>query len=210
MRTALLTTILAVVACSSADQADTPEPAAQAASPSPAPATRDTAVLETSKGNIVIELDPSRAPETVANFLKHVRAGYYNGLIFHRIESGFVIQAGAVTEEARERSSSVFPVRNEAQNGLKNARGTVAMARTGDPHSATSEFFINLRDNVRLDHTAPTLDGWGYAVFGRVIAGMDVVDAIAATPITRRGIYRSFPTEPTVIRRATVGSPATP
>jgi cyclophilin family peptidyl-prolyl cis-trans isomerase len=198
---------LLLAACSSADRGDAPAPPADSTAPAPAPALRDTVVLETSRGSIVLELDPSRAPETVANFLKHVRAGFYNGLIFHRVEANFVIQAGAVTEDARERTSSIFPLRNEAQNGLKNGRGTVAMARTGDPHSATSEFFINLKDNVGLDHTAPTLEGWGYAVFGRVIDGMAVVDAIAATPTTRRGVYRTYPTEPTVIRRAYVGAP---
>jgi cyclophilin family peptidyl-prolyl cis-trans isomerase len=104
----------------------------------------------------------------------------------------------------------VFPVRNEAQNGLKNLRGTVAMARTADPHSATSEFFINLKDNAGLDYTAPTIEGWGYAVFGRVLAGMAVVDAIAATPTTQRGTYRTYPTQPTVIRRAYLGAPAAP
>jgi cyclophilin family peptidyl-prolyl cis-trans isomerase len=137
-----------------------------------------------------------------------VRAHFYDGLIFHRIEPTFVVQAGAVTEEAGQRTSTVFPVRNEAQNGLKNLRGTVAMARTADPHSATSEFFINLKDNAGLDYRAATIEGWGYAVFGRVIEGMAVVDAIAATPTTRRGTYRTYPTEPTVIRRAYVGAPA--
>ncbi|HET7040126.1 MAG TPA: peptidylprolyl isomerase, partial [Gemmatimonadales bacterium] len=168
----------------------------------------DTVTLETSRGVIVLEVDPVRAPESVANFLKHVRAHFYDGLIFHRIEPTFVIQAGAVTEQAGERTSTVFPVRNEAQNGLKNLRGTVAMARTSDPHSATSEFFINLKDNAGLDHRSATIEGWGYAVFGRVIQGMDVVDAIAATPTTRRGQYRTWPTTPTVIRRAYVGAPA--
>jgi cyclophilin family peptidyl-prolyl cis-trans isomerase len=212
MRTILLAAIaLLPAACSPADRADTPEPAEGTPVPAPAAVTRDTVVLETTRGAIVLELDPSRAPETVANFLRHVRAGFYNGLIFHRIEPNFVIQAGAVTEDARERTSTVFPLRNEAENGLKNTRGTVAMARTGDPHSATSEFFVNLKDNAGLDYSAPTLEGWGYAVFGRVIDGMSVVDAIAATPTTRRGIYRTYPTQPTVIRRAYVGqTTATP
>lgn len=212
MRTVLFAAlVLLPAACAPADRADTPGPAGDSAAPAPAAVTRDTVVLETTRGPIVLEVDPSRAPETVANFLRHVRAGFYNGLIFHRLEPGFVIQAGAVTEDGRERTSTVFPLRNEAENGLKNTRGTVAMARTGDPHSATSEFFINLKDNAGLDHTAPTLEGWGYAVFGRVIEGMTVVDAIAATPTTRRGIYRTYPTQPTVIRRAYVGPPpATP
>jgi cyclophilin family peptidyl-prolyl cis-trans isomerase len=198
--------VIALAACPSA-QEDAPPATAETAPPA---ATRDTVVLETSRGAIVLELDPTKAPETVANFLKHVRAGFYNGLIFHRIEPNFVIQAGAVTEDAGQRTSTIFPLRNEAQNGLKNLRGTVAMARTGDPHSATSEFFINLKDNAGLDYTAPTIEGWGYAVFGRVIDGMAVVDAIAATPTTRRGVYRTYPTQPTAITRASVGPRAPP
>jgi cyclophilin family peptidyl-prolyl cis-trans isomerase len=195
---------LLLTACPSADS---PDGGGDSATAAPAAARRDTVVLETSRGTIVLELDPVKAPETVANFLKHVRAHFYDGLIFHRIEPSFVIQAGAVTEQAGERTSTVFPVGNEAQNGLKNLRGTVAMARTSDPHSATSEFFINLKDNAGLDFRAATIDGWGYAVFGRVIEGMEVVDAVAATPTTRRGTYRTYPTEPTVIRRAYAGAP---
>jgi cyclophilin family peptidyl-prolyl cis-trans isomerase len=209
MRKALIPLAPLLLACPPAEQ-DAPAASAETGVAVAPPTTRDTVVLETSRGRIVLELDPGKAPESVANFLKHVRAGFYDGLIFHRIEPTFVIQAGAVTEAAGQRTSTVFPLRNEAQNGLKNLRGTVAMARTGDPHSATSEFFINLKDNVGLDYTAPTLQGWGYAVFGRVIDGMAVVDAIAATPTTRRGQYRTYPTEPTVIRRAYVGALAPP
>jgi cyclophilin family peptidyl-prolyl cis-trans isomerase len=210
MRKALLPLVpLLLAACPQAEQ-EAPPASAETAAPAQPAATRDTVVLETSRGRIVLELDPGKAPESVANFLKHVRSGFYSGLIFHRIEPNFVIQAGAVTEAAGQRTSTVYPVRNEAQNGLKNLRGTVAMARTGDPHSATSEFFINLKDNAGLDYTAPTIEGWGYAVFGRVIDGMAVVDAIAATPTTRRGPHRTYPTAPTVITRAYVGAPAPP
>lgn len=166
-------------------------------------ATPDTVVLETSKGRIVIELDRGKAPQTVANFERHVGAGFYEGLIFHRIAPGFVIQAGRVTEAFGERKSTVMGVENEARNGLHNLRGTVGMARTQDPHSGTSEFFINLADNsTKLDFKEPTIQGWGYAVFGRVIEGMDVVDAIAATKPVRRGAFSEYPTDPTVIRRA--------
>jgi cyclophilin family peptidyl-prolyl cis-trans isomerase len=207
MRKAVLPLLPLLLAACPQGEREAPAASVEAAPPQPA-ANRDTVVLETSRGRIVLELDPGKAPESVANFLKHVRAGFYSGLIFHRIEPNFVIQAGAVTEAAGQRTSTVYPVRNEAQNGLKNLRGTVAMARTGDPHSATSEFFINLKDNAGLDYRAPTIEGWGYAVFGRVIEGMAVVDAIAATPTTRRGPYGTYPTVPTVITRASVGATA--
>jgi peptidyl-prolyl cis-trans isomerase B (cyclophilin B) len=171
--------------------------------PPPSATTRDTVILETSKGRIVIELVKEKAPQTVANFERHVRAGFYDGLIFHRIAPGFVIQTGRVTEAFGERKSTVMGVENEARNGLHNLRGTVGMARTADPHSGTSEFFINLADNsAKLDFREPTIQGWGYAVFGRVLEGMDVVDAIAATKPIRRGTFTEYPTDPTVIRRA--------
>lgn len=187
--------LVLLAACTGREQAQ-PEPAAAT------PALRDTVVLETSKGRLVMELDREHAPVTVANFLRHVGAGFYDGLIFHRIAPDFVIQAGAVTENMGERKSTIFPIENEADNGLKNLRGTVAMARTLDPHSATSEFFINLKDNAKLDYTAPTERGWGYAVFGRVIEGLDVVDAIARAGNAPRRGYREFPKDPTVIQRA--------
>jgi peptidyl-prolyl cis-trans isomerase B (cyclophilin B) len=187
-----------LVACPSRDK----EQPQVAVAPQPT-ATRDTVILETSKGRIVMELNREQAPQTVANFERHVRAGFYDGLVFHRVAPGFVIQAGRVTESFGERKSTVMGVENEAQNGLHNLRGTVGMARTADPHSGTSEFFINLADNsTKLDFKAPTIQGWGYAVFGRVIEGMDVVDAIAATKPVRRGAFGEYPTDPTVIRHA--------
>jgi len=188
---------MTLAACQPQDQ----PPQETAATAAPAPF--DTVILETSKGQIAIELNRERAPVAVANFQRHVKGGFYDGLIFHRIAPGFVIQAGRVTEDRSERISQVAPITNEADNGLRNTRGTVAMARTDYPHSATSEFFINLTDNTaKLDFRAPTQEGFGYAVFGRVIAGLDVVDAIAAAGNVRRGIYREFPADPTVIRRA--------
>ncbi len=190
-----LVVLLALAACTGREQAQ-PESAASA------PAPLDTVVFETSKGRIVMELDRARAPVSVANFLRHVGAGFYDGLIFHRIAPNFVIQAGAVTEDLGERKSTVFPIENEAANGLKNLRGTVAMARQLDPHSATSEFFVNLKDNTKLDYTASTAREWGYAVFGRVIEGLDVVDAIAKAGSGPRGRHREFPNDPTIIRRA--------
>ncbi len=163
-------------------------------------------VLETTAGNIVMELDRERAPATVENFLLHVRSKFYDGLVFHRVEAAFVIQAGSVTAEMNKRTSSVQPIQSEADNGLRNEQGTVAMARTDYPHSATSEFFINLVDNTaKLDfRDAGSWQGWGYAVFGRVVDGMDVVAAIGRVPVRPRGEHRAMPVEPVVIRRASI------
>ncbi len=190
--------LLTCAACRAPDQ--TAESSDTAATPPPHP----TVVLETSKGTIVIELYPEQAPETVRNFLRHVRSGFYDGLIFHRVIRDFVIQTGLLTEDMRTRTTTVLGIANEAQNGLENRRGTVAMARTGDPHSATSEFYINVKDNAKLDFREATYEGWGYAVFGRVTDGMDVVDAIASLPTVRRGRFGNLPSTPTVIRRAYV------
>lgn len=191
--------VLALPACQTQERPPADAPAAAA------PAPFDTVILETSKGRIAVELNRERAPVSVANFERHVRAGFYDGLLFHRIAPDFVIQAGRVTEDRSERISQAAPITNEADNGLQNLRGTVAMARTDYPHSATSEFFINLKDNTaKLDYKEATYEGFGYAVFGRVIQGLEVVDAIAATQPVRRGVYREFPSDPTVIRRAYV------
>jgi cyclophilin family peptidyl-prolyl cis-trans isomerase len=207
MRTGTLVTLalLSVVACQrrGEESADT----AVVATPAP----YDTVILETSRGRIVIELDRAKAPVSVANFERHVKAGFYDGLIFHRVAPDFVIQAGRVMENLAERTTQAPPIVNEAENGLKNLRGTVAMARTGYPNSATSEFFINLKDNsTKLDFREATYEGFGYAVFGRVIEGMDVVDAIAATRPVRRGMYAEFPSNPTVIQRAYLKEAAPP
>lgn len=179
---------LAAVGCQpQSDQAD-------AAPPDPHPVV----VLETTAGDIVLELDRDKAPVTVANFLAHVRAGFYDSLIFHRVEAGFVIQTGYYRRDGRRLTSSATPIMNESENGLSNLRGTVAMARQDYPHSATSQFFINLVDNQKLDPDQ-FHDGWGYAVFGRVREGMDVVDAIAAMPTTRRNRENFWPVEPVMI-----------
>ena len=158
--------------------------------------------LETTAGRMVLELDREHAPETVRNFLAHVRGGFYDGLQFHRVLPDFVIQAGLLTETGAERKTSSFPVANEASSGLRNARGTVAMARGGDPHSATSEFFINVKDNPKLDFRDSTAQGFGYAVFGRVVEGMETVDAIAAVSTNRTSRFEALPAVPVVIRRA--------
>ena len=170
-----------------------------------APAGLDPApvvVLETNHGRIVMQLDREKAPLTVANFLRYVGAGFYDGLTFHRVRPNFMIQGGRMTPDRQRRTSSVPPVQNEADNGLKNLRGTVAMARTRERDSATSEFFINHVDNSDLDFTGPSVEGWGYAVFGKVIEGLDVVDAIAAVPTERWGQHEAVPLDPVVIERA--------
>ncbi len=161
-------------------------------------------VLETSMGRIRMQLDRTKAPQTVENIIGHVNAHFYDGLVFHRVMKGFMIQAGVLTASGMEKHSSAPPVPNEADNGLKNVRGAVALARTEDPQSGGEQFFINLVDNPRLDFTAKTMEGWGYCVFGRVIEGMDVVDRIAAVPVTGKGAYEALPVTPVVITRAYV------
>jgi peptidyl-prolyl cis-trans isomerase B (cyclophilin B) len=159
--------------------------------------------LHTSKGVITLELDAERAPETVKNFLAYVENGHYANTVFHRVIDGFMIQGGGF-EPGMKQKPTRGPVKNEAANGLKNARYTVAMARTSDPHSATAQFFINVNDNGFLDHTAPTAQGWGYCVFGRVVAGQDVVDKIKAVKTGRSGAHGDVPLEDVVIERAEV------
>jgi len=158
--------------------------------------------LETNKGKIVLELDQEKAPKTVANFLQYVDNGYYSNTIFHRVIASFMVQGGGFTPKY-ERKNARPPVINEADNGLKNNRGSIAMARTNDPHSATAQFFINVVDNNSLNHRNKTPRGWGYAVFGRVIQGMDVVDSIRAIPTVAAGPFpRDVPRDPVIIVRA--------
>lgn len=161
--------------------------------------------LTTSKGDIVIELDKEKAPITVENFLKYVKAGHYDGTIFHRVINGFMIQGGGMDKSMKERSTQA-PIQNEADNGLKNKVYTIAMARTGDPHSATAQFFINVADNGFLDHTAKNPQGWGYAVFGKVVSGQDVVDAIKGVPTMTKGFHENVPMVPVIIEKAEVVS----
>lgn len=157
--------------------------------------------LATSMGDITLELDAAKAPISVENFLAYVKAGHYNGTVFHRVIDGFMIQGGGMDAEMKEKATRA-PIKLESQNGLKNLRGTVAMARTGVPDSATSQFFINVVDNPRLDF--PSFDGHGYAVFGRVTEGMDVVEKIKAVAVGNRGAHQNVPLNPIVIRSATV------
>ena len=160
--------------------------------------------ISTSAGDIHLELDADNAPITVANFLKLAEDGYYTGTIFHRIIEGFMVQGGGLDENMTPKPTNTDPIQNEANNGLKNARVSIAMARTMDPHSATGQFFINHKDNDFLNHTAETSQGWGYAVFGSVINGMDVVDQIALSTTSTVGGYADAPLEPTVINSVTV------
>jgi peptidyl-prolyl cis-trans isomerase B (cyclophilin B) len=157
--------------------------------------------LATSVGNIRLELYPEKAPTTVENFLEYVNDGFFDGTIFHRVVPGFVIQGGGFTADMVEKETRA-PIENEADNGLRNLRGTICMARTPDPHSATSQFFINTKDNPPLDFRDKSLRGWGYAVFGKVTEGMDVVEAIERVPTTRRDGYDDVPVDPIVIERA--------
>ena len=160
--------------------------------------------ISTSAGDIHLELDADNAPITVANFLKLAEDSYYTGTIFHRIIEGFMVQGGGLDENMTPKPTNTDPIQNEANNGLKNNRGSIAMARTMDPHSATGQFFINHKDNDFLNHTAETSQGWGYAVFGSVIDGMDVVDQIALSTTSTVGGYADAPLEPTVINSVTV------
>jgi len=159
--------------------------------------------LETSLGEITLELYPDKAPATVANFLQYVREGFYDGTIFHRVINGFMIQGGGRDADLNPKSTRA-PIQNEADNGLTNQPYTVAMARTPDPHSATSQFFINVADNKFLNHTAKTPQGWGYAVFGRVVRGREVVDQIKAVPTGNRDGDQNVPLTPVVIVKAMV------
>ena len=158
-------------------------------------------LLETSSGDILLELFADKAPKTVANFLEYVDSGFYANTIFHRVIAGFMIQGGGLGVRMNEKGTRA-PVENEANNGLKNERGTLAMARTQDPHSATAQFFINLVDNGFLDHSAPNISGWGYCVFGKVAEGMDVVDKIAKLKTKSDGMYDDVPVDTVVITGA--------
>jgi cyclophilin family peptidyl-prolyl cis-trans isomerase len=159
--------------------------------------------LSTSAGDIVLELQATKAPKSVENFLAYVKKGHYNGTVFHRVIPGFMIQGGGF-DKAMAQKPTEKPIENEANNGLKNDKYTVAMARTPHPHSASAQFFINVNNNAFLNHTAPTQQGWGYAVFGRVVEGEDVVDKIAAVPTGDKGMHQNVPLTPVIINAATV------
>ena len=160
-------------------------------------------VISTSMGDIEAELYPAKAPETVKNFLAYAADGHYNGTVFHRVIKGFMIQGGGMTPDLSQKPTKA-PIKNEAGNGLKNEVGTLAMARTNVVDSATSQFFINVKDNDFLDHKSETPQGFGYAVFGKVIGGMDVVKKIENVSTTNKGMYQDVPAEPVVIKSVTV------
>ena len=166
-------------------------------------AERSLVKMETSMGDIVIELFPDKAPLSAANFLRYVKAGTYNGTVFHRVINGFMIQGGGFDRDFQRRETFA-PIRNEAKNGLKNTRYTLAMARTGEPHSATNQFFINVADNDFLNFRSESTQGWGYCVFGKVVDGASVVDAIKAVRVRDRMGHEKVPVEPVVIKRAFV------
>ena len=162
-----------------------------------------TVALETNHGTIVLELLAQEAPKSVENFLSYVNAGFYDGTLFHRVIPNFMIQGGGFDGQQRQKPTRP-PISNEADNGLRNDRGTIAMARTNDPHSATAQFFINLKDNGFLNHTGKNPQGWGYTVFGRVIEGMDTVDRIAGVRTAPGRVSEAVPQEAVVIEKATV------
>jgi peptidyl-prolyl cis-trans isomerase B (cyclophilin B) len=154
--------------------------------------------LNTNHGTIGIELNAEKAPKTVENFLRYAREGFYNGTLFHRVINGFMIQGGGMEPGMLDKPTHE-PIENEANNGLQNLRGTIAMARTMDPHSATAQFFINVNDNSFLDHRAENRDGWGYCVFGKVVEGMDVVDKIKELPTGNKGFHQDVPVDDVII-----------
>src|SRR3970040_90369 len=159
--------------------------------------------LHTNHGVITLELDEQRAPATVTNFLDYVKSGHFSNTVFHRVINGFMIQGGGFESGMRQKPARV-PVRNEADNNLKNANYTIAMARTSEPHSASAQFFINVADNAFLDHTTPTPQGWGYCVFGRVVEGTDVVDKIKAVKTGAKSMHQDVPLQDVIIERAEV------
>ncbi len=196
--TLILISALAAPGCAPRDDGDS-----GAELPAAGTEMTPTVVIETTQGRIVVELNRERAPESVDNFLRYVGGGFYDGLSFHRVQPN-VIQTGLYTADRRARSAAnAFPVINEADNGLKNVRGSIAMARTADPHSATSQFFINVLDNPGYDFKEKTVNGWGYAVFGHVTEGLDVLDAITAVPTKIQGTFPA-PIDPIVMERVYV------
>ena len=164
---------------------------------------KNMVTFQTNKGDIVLELDAEKAPITVKNFLEYAKAGFYDGTIFHRVIPGFMIQGGGFDKDMVQKPTNA-PIENEANNGLKNDTYTIAMARTQAPHSATAQFFINVANNGFLNFTAPTMQGWGYAVFGKVVKGQDVVDAIARVRTTSHYPHQDVPVEPVIITKAVI------
>ena len=201
----LLTTVLALTTVAAAQDAAKPAvPAAPTAPAAPAAPAEDKVVfvkLATSKGDIILELNETKAPLSVANFVQYVKDGHYDGTTFHRVIGSFMIQGGGFTQDMQQKSTDA-PVENEAKNGLKNVRGAISMARTSNPQSATSQFFLVHKDSNFLDY--PGQDGWGYCVFGKISKGLEVLDAIAAVETTNQGMHQNVPAEPVLIKSAKV------
>lgn len=160
-------------------------------------------IIHTTFGDIKLELDAEKAPKTVANFLKYARDGFYDGTIFHRVINDFMIQGGGFDADMKQKTNGE-PIENEADNGLKNDFGTIAMARTTDPHSATAQFFINVKDNDFLNHSGKNMQGWGYTVFGKVSEGTEVLDKIRALPTSSQGGHQDVPTDPVIIESVVI------
>jgi len=190
----LMTLLLVLVLSACGQQSEAEDGKAAAANDNP------RVLMQTNMGDIVIELYPDKAPKTVANFLKYADDGFYNGTIFHRVIDGFMIQGGGFTPDMVQKDTRA-PIMNEADNGLRNTVGTIAMARSMDPHSATAQFFINVANNSSLDFREKTPRAWGYAVFGRVVKGMDVVKVIKSMQTTSKGMYRDVPVENIIIKK---------
>lgn len=199
LRTLGIAACLAMSAMVSAPAAADSSTPSQGTSMSTSPRVK----LQTNQGDILIELNADKAPDTVANFLNYVNSGFYDGTVFHRVINNFMIQGGGF-EAGMKQKPTEAPVKNEADNGLKNNKYTLAMARTSDPHSATAQFFINVADNDFLNFTAPTSNGWGYAVFGQVIEGTEIVDKIKTVRTGNKGFHQDVPVEDVVIEKATV------
>lgn len=203
--------LLRIAACGVAMAIVPAAASAQPATPSSSSTTEGTSVmstsprvkLQTNQGEMIITLDAEKAPKTVENFLNYVKSGFYNGTVFHRVIDGFMVQGGGFEAGLKQKPTQA-PIENEANNGLKNDKYTLAMARTSDPHSATAQFFINVSNNDFLNFTAPTPNGWGYAVFGKVTEGTDVVDKIKGVKTGNSGFHQNVPTEDVIIEKAEV------
>jgi cyclophilin family peptidyl-prolyl cis-trans isomerase len=208
LRTLLISAGLTLTALSFGTRAQDTTPAAEPAAEAPAASSNPRVALRTSLGDIVVELDQAKAPKSTENFLQYVQDGHYSGTVFHRVIDNFMVQGGGFTADLKQKPTRP-PVQNEANNGLSNVRGSVAMARTNDPHSATSQFFFNVVDNPRLDFVSEQNGLWGYAVFGMVVEGMDVVDRIRALETGPQGpLPRDVPVTPVVIESAEVLAPS--
>ena len=202
LRLAVCGAALAIVPATGSAQSTTPSTSSTTEGNNPM-STSPRVKLQTNQGDIVITLDAEKAPKTVENFLGYVKDGFYNGTIFHRVIDGFMVQGGGFESGLKQKPTKA-PIENEANNGLKNDKYTLAMARTSDPHSATAQFFINVANNDFLNFTAPTPNGWGYAVFGKVTEGTEVVDKIKGVKTGNSGFHQNVPTEDVVIEKAEV------